>query len=96
MSAVEAVFVAPQQLSVPTRKQFKEEVLAGLGDGPPSVVIDFSGCGYVDSAGLGALVRLSKSAKDRGARLRVRGLSPDLRNLFRLTRMDSFLEIADD
>ena len=79
-----------RQLTVENRQQLKMRVLDALLRGEKHVIIDFSGTGYVDSAGLGVLVSLSKAVKEQGGELRLAHLSDDLKTLFELTKLDIF------
>lgn len=57
------------------------------------VVLDLSGVSSVDSAGIGELVLLHTWAQAKNAELKCASLSPFVRDLFDLTRLDSFFEI---
>jgi anti-sigma B factor antagonist len=57
------------------------------------VVLDLSGVSSVDSAGIGELVLLHTWARAKNAELKCAGLSPFVRDLFDLTRLDSFFEV---
>jgi anti-sigma B factor antagonist len=56
-------------------------------------VIDFSGCSYMDSAGLGALLQFYRQVMTQQRRLVVVGLNQRVDALLKLTRADSLLEI---
>lgn len=81
------------QLVVTNRQEFKQAILDAVEQGARLVVIDFSGAGYIDSSGLGALVSLSKRIRDSGGDLRLAGLNEDLRTLFDLTRLDALFPL---
>jgi len=57
------------------------------------VVLDLSGISSIDSAGIGELVLLHTSAQAKNAELKYASPRPFVRDLFDLTRLDSFLEI---
>jgi anti-sigma B factor antagonist len=57
------------------------------------VVLDLSGVSSVDSAGIGELVLLHTWAQTKNADLKCASPSPFVRDLFDLTRLDSFFEI---
>ena len=58
------------------------------------VVLDFAGVSYLSSAAVGKLINLHKRMAYK-RKLRVRNLHPDLRELFRICRLDGILEIED-
>jgi len=83
------------ELTVANRGELKERVLRRLEEGDDLFVIDFSKTGYIDSAGLGVLVSLSKRVREENGRLRLAGLNQDLRTLFELTKLDTLFQISD-
>ena len=60
------------------------------------VVLDLSGVSSIDSAGIGELVLLHTRAQAQKANLKYACPSPFVRDLFDLTRLDSFFEIHPD
>lgn len=60
------------------------------------VVVDLSGVTVVDSAALGRLLTLHHRCRQTGGRLTVRGLRPEVREVFRLTKLDRLLEVEGD
>ena len=50
-----------------------------------AVEVDMSEAGFVDSSGLGALIRIRQEARLRGARTTLAGLDPRLRRLLQIT-----------
>jgi len=57
------------------------------------VVLDLSGISSIDSAGIGELVLIHTQAHAKNADLKCASPSPFVRDLFDLTRLDSFFEI---
>jgi DNA-directed RNA polymerase subunit RPC12/RpoP len=64
--------------------------------GAGRVVADFSGVTVVDSAALGRLLTLHRKCQQAGGRLTVRGVRPEVRELFQLTKLDRILDVEDD
>lgn len=81
------------QLVAGNRQQLREAVTSEIDRGVRNFVIDFSDTGYVDSAGLGALVSLSKKVREANGSLRLTNLNEDLRTLFELTRLDTLFAL---
>ena len=70
------------------------EALGELVDkGRTRLVLDLAGVGYIDSAGIGALVSGLKRARAVGGDLRLCGLGHDVRAIFALTRLDRAMVI---
>jgi anti-sigma B factor antagonist len=68
-------------------------VLGELADGARTVRFDFARAGYIDGAGLGLLVSLSRLAREHTADVTLANLNDDLRMLFTLTKLDSLFVI---
>jgi anti-sigma B factor antagonist len=83
------------QLVVGNRQELKELVQKAITAGDRKLLLDFSGTGYIDSSGLGALVTIAKQVREQGGDLRLAGLNDDLRSLFELTKLDTLFVIAD-
>jgi anti-sigma B factor antagonist len=83
------------QLIIGNRHELKNLVQAALDRGDRRLLVDFSGTGYIDSSGLGALVSISKRIREAGGELRLSGLNDDLRSLFELTKLDTLFAITE-
>lgn len=59
------------------------------------IVIDLNDLKFVDSMGLGALVRLYVSARQAGSRLRVEHLGRQVQNVMKITNLLSVLAQAE-
>lgn len=59
----------------------------------PKVVVNFSKVSYVDSSGLATLVEVLKNMRTYGGRLRLTNLSPKIKSLFEITKLDKLFEI---
>lgn len=70
------------------RTAFKQLVVDQLERGGTRFVLDLLRCGYIDSAGLGVIVSLSRKIRAVGGTLTLEGLNPDLVTLLNLTRLD--------
>jgi len=59
------------------------------------VVVDLASMRFIDSTGMGALVRGRNMAKQRGAELRLRQPTPDVRKTLELAGLDKVFLIED-
>jgi anti-sigma B factor antagonist len=89
----EQAVTIPPTLTKDNRKAIIDAVLA-LPRGPKLVVLDCSETRYIDSAGLGALVGMSKQLRERGQEIEMRHVDEDIRVLLDLTSL-SHLFLAD-
>lgn len=60
-----------------------------------ALIIDLSHTVFIDSAGLGSLVSLLKTSSQKGVRLALAGLTPQVRQIFELTRLYKLFDIFD-
>jgi anti-sigma B factor antagonist len=75
------------------RHVLKQKVLDAIAEqGVRQVTLDFAGCPYIDSAGLGVQVVLARKLHEIGGTLRVINLNDDLRTLYMLTHLDGLFD----
>ena len=84
-----------EQLVIRGRQEFRDLVLGELEKGARKFVVDFSRTGYIDSAGLGVLISISKQIRAEGGELTLTNLNEDLRSLFHLTKLDTLFGIIE-
>jgi len=75
---------------------FKRTVSRLLEEGKVHLLIDCNGLRYVDSTGLGALVRALTTSQNEGGQTKLLGVGPHMRKLLEMTRLDSVFEMFDD
>jgi anti-anti-sigma factor len=72
----------------------REKLISFADDvGAGELRLDFSQIEYLGSAGLGVLVSLHRRLAQKDGHLALDNLAPDLVKLFRLTRLDTILDI---
>jgi anti-sigma B factor antagonist len=81
------------ELAADDRPELRRAVLGELADGAHTVRFDFAAAGYIDGAGLGLLVSLSRLAREHTADVTLANLNDDLRMLFTLTKLDTLFVI---
>jgi anti-anti-sigma factor len=69
------------------------QILPVVRKGPCTLLLDFAEVTFLNAAALGRLVALHGLLRDLGARLVLVNLSPYLRDVFEVTRLDLVLEI---
>ena len=73
-----------------------DETEALIDERCTAIVLDLASVGMLASAGIGAVVKLHKRMGERKGMLAVCGLSTELTELFKLTRMDRLLMVKPD
>jgi anti-sigma B factor antagonist len=64
-------------------------------EGVREIVIDFRDVPFVDSSGIGEVLRLFKRMREAGANMVLINPNPKLRNLFSMYRFDRFMQIRE-
>ncbi len=69
---------------------------SGTARGARRFLVDLTAVTVMDSCGLSMLVAMKRAAEDGGARLVLFGLSPMIRRLFAVTKVERVFDIRDD
>ena len=64
-----------------------------LSAGTLRFIVDLDGCQWIDSSGLGELVKSLVAVMRQGGNLKLSGVSPRLRNVLEVTNLTSVFEI---
>ena len=84
------------EIDINTSPEVKKSFDKLLAKKTPKVVINFSSVTYVDSSGLATLVEILKNMKTYGGRMRLTNLSPKIKSLFEITKLEKLFEIMAD
>ncbi|HEY4232802.1 MAG TPA: STAS domain-containing protein [Lacipirellulaceae bacterium] len=60
------------------------------------VILDFRNVQFMSSSMLGKLVLVQKKCKEFKAQLKMCGISPDIREVFKITKLDKLFDIEAD
>lgn len=69
------------------------QINGAISDGITRMVMDLTGVDYMDSAGLGMVVYVYGTLREKTGTLRLCGVAPRLLSLLQLTKTDTFLPI---
>lgn len=86
------VTVQASRLDASFAPQFKTDMMEIVNGGARRIVLDMSAVKLIDSSGLGTLVSILKALNGQGS-IVIRGASPTVLGLFKLTRMDRVFTI---
>ncbi len=75
---------------------FKKTVARLLEAGRVQLLVDLAGVGFLDSSGLGALVRAMTTSQNEGGQTKLLRAGPQVRRLLEMTKLDSVFELYDD
>jgi anti-sigma B factor antagonist len=79
-----------------TAVKFRETVKTLLDEGRNNIVLDFSKVTYIDSTGIGHLIRASIRARSQGGQLKLVGVSKKIRDLLHIIFLDTVVEIFEN
>lgn len=66
-----------------------------LDSGAKKLLVDFSGATQLDSTGIGELVGALSLANEKGAELKLAAMPPKIRELLRITRLDTVFDVRE-
>jgi anti-sigma B factor antagonist len=75
---------------------FKKTVTQLLEEGRVNLLVDLSNVGFLDSSGLGALVRALTQSQKEGGQTKLLNAGPQVRKLLQMTKLDSVFEMHSD
>jgi anti-sigma B factor antagonist len=82
-------------LDASNAEEFKRDITPTVA-GRKSVIMDLSEVGFMDSAGLGAMLSAFKKVRAEGGLFKIFGPNKDIKALFELVRMHRLFEILGD
>lgn len=74
----------------------RNELLKVLSEGRKKILLDLKGVSYVDSAGLGELIRCKATAASQGAQIKLVHVEERVRKVLLLTQLIGVFESFDD
>ncbi len=81
------------ELDIDTTHDFKTAVNAKLALKPTALALNMAGINYLDSSGIGALVKLNKDTHSAGIELILFDLEEGIRNMFKLSRLETIFTL---
>jgi anti-sigma B factor antagonist len=75
---------------------FKKTITRLLETGKVNLLVDLRRVGFLDSSGLGALVRAMTMSQKEGGQTKLLGAGPQVKKLLEMTRLDSVFENHTD
>ena len=76
--------------------EVRRRLLQIVEQGSGKLVLNLEGVGFMDSSGLSVLVSTLKSARIKNGEVVLLGLTPTVRSLIELTRLQQIFEIFED
>lgn len=95
MAAQKNMIKISKRLDASNVAEFKTEALSVLEQTPVGIIVNFSNTLFIDSAGLGSLVSILKTAAQSNKKLALVCLSPQVSQIFELTKLYRIFDIYD-
>ena len=90
-----ALVTASGEIDAATADSVADAVSAALSEGYKTVVLDFTNVTFIDSTGLGVLVKSHRAAEATDAMFAVVHPTPQTRKLIRVLGLDQLLHVYD-
>jgi anti-sigma B factor antagonist len=84
------------EIDINTAPQFKKAFEKLMREKEAKIIIDMEKVGYIDSSGLATMVELLKNFRKTGARLKLVSLSPKVKSLFEITKLEKLFDILEN
>ncbi len=76
----------------PDAQIFQDQVSSYLSEGKKNIIVEMSDVKFVDSSGIGNVVRAFSTVKENGGRLVLAGLTDKIEGLLSITKLNSIFE----
>ena len=96
VDATTHVVTVEGEIDIFTAPEFKERISAAIDAGREVVVVDLMATTFIDSSSLGVLISAHRRLRQRSGRLIIASDVRAVRNTFKITGLDSVLELAKD
>ena len=77
-------------------REFFDAFLEFIDGGPSEVLLDFSKIRFIDSSGIGILLKCTDSAKTKESKLLIYGLNRQMTSVFKLAGLMKIFEVLED
>ncbi len=95
IGSVDSVAIAGR-LTAAEAPTVRQHILDVLEQGDAKLILDLSELAFCDSSGLSVLISALKAARARGGSVALAGLTPTIRALIELTRLQQVFDIFDN
>lgn len=89
------IVILEGELDISVIEPIREKFRKLTDEKKEALVVNLAGVPYIDSSGLGMFVETMQAMEKYGGKMGFAGLTPDVRKVFELTRLDKFFSIYD-
>ena len=91
-----AIIEVQGEVDLYTSPRMREAIVQTASAKAPTVVVDLSGVGYMDSSGVATLVEGLQLSRGYGGAFRLAGLGGAVREVFKFAKLEKVFEIYPD
>ena len=91
-----AIIEVQGEVDLYTSPRMREAIVQTASAKTPTVVVDLSGVGYMDSSGVATLVEGLQLSRGYGGTFRLAGLGGAVREVFKFAKLEKVFEIYPD
>ena len=91
-----AIIEVRGEVDLYTSPRMREAIIQTASVKTPTVVVDLSGVGYMDSSGVATLVEGLQLSRGYGGAFRLAGLGSAVREVFKFAKLEKVFEIYSD
>jgi anti-sigma B factor antagonist len=77
-------------------RDLRDRMNEAVGAGARRVAVNLADVPYMDSSGIGALIRISNSVRQAGGRCQFYAATKKVRQLLKMVRLDTVLDLFED
>ena len=89
------LFIVSGQVDMHTSPELRGHLREALGGEASPLVVDLTDVAFIDSSGLATLIEALQAVGKYGGKLRLCGLSPEVRKLFDLAQLSTIFDLRD-
>lgn len=95
---IRTIFIRDERLVDPAQlTRLFDDINAELGRSEEDrLIVDFTPVNFMASAALGKIVQLQKKSKEYKVKLKLSGISPEIYEVFKITKLHKVFDIAKD
>ena len=76
----------------PDAQKFQDQIQSYLESGKKNIIVNMEDVKFVDSSGIGNIVRAFSTVKDAGGQLKLAGLTDKIQGVLSITKLNSIFE----
>lgn len=89
------LFIVEGQVDMHTSPELRGHLRTALGNQASPLAVDLTDVAFIDSSGLATLIEALQAVGKYGGKLRLCGLSPEVRKLFDLAQLSTIFDLRD-